>query len=205
MTAGQRTRRGGPTTGRPAVLLLVVLLAAGVPTVTTAASAQTPDADQTVRVEVENLTGTLGIEVASPVDFGVVAAGSTSSEATFGMVITNVGATGWDVTVTATDMLSVETVCEGDICTDVPDGYATIAKSNIHVRGGEPATHPDAVTTSAGTLGETPLTIMTGTAAAWGTFAVDTPSPAVWLDIPSDTPSANYVTTLTYTIMGATS
>jgi hypothetical protein len=205
MTPGQRTRRGGPTPGRPAALLLIALAVVGMPTMASVASAQTPEADQTVRVEVENLTGTLGIEVASPVDFGVVTAGSTSGEATFGMVVTNVGATGWDVTVTATDLLTVETVCEGDICTDVPDGYATIAKSNIHVRGGEPVTNPDSVTTSAGTLGETPLTIMTGTATAWGTFAVDTPSPAVWLDIPSESPSANYVTTLTYTIMGATS
>jgi len=136
----------------------------------------------------------------------------TAGPRPFGMEVTDTTMDGWMVSVTSADLQSFYMECDDYGCWRQfpPEGEgAVIAAGTIHVRGGawwwDDPNMDNPTTFTEGTLSGTPLTIMTGPSVAWGSFSVDEPQPAVWLDVPANTPAGHYLTTLTYTITGVVS
>ena len=169
-------------------------------------------ADQDVDVQVFP-ANTLAIEVQDQLGFAMVP-GQTNVQP-FWMQVTNTTSGAWQVTVDGNDLQSYDwTDCDEWGCdTRIPtDPLNTIPKSNVAVTGGDscwfgecdPAADP-VVTAYAAALSEVgPVLIMEGTAEAWGSFGFGPPpyEPTIGLTIPADAVTAQYWTTLTYTIMG---
>lgn len=165
------------------------------------------DDDQTVGVTVRT-PGLLAIDVDSEVALGVGAPGSSTAEVAFQIGIVNDTDEGWEVYVAATDFESVTRECDeaGENCTQTPtDPVHRIDVGNLHIRGGVGS---DMAAASVMTAGDghfesagASFRLLAGSHAAAGTFVVDDPQTAMWLDVPSSTPDGEYSATLTYTIM----
>ncbi len=161
-------------------------------------------ADQEVDVSVIP-ADTLSIDVEPSIGYAQVVPGGSTTEAPFGMNITNTTANGWQVSVVGTDLHSYnwencdETGCYNRLPTD--PSY-TIPASSIYVKGGGVSWMEAGVITSyEGVLGGTePLLLMVATADAFGSFGIDNPNPTVQVNVPSDAAVADYWATLTYTV-----
>jgi hypothetical protein len=163
-------------------------------------------ADQDVDVQVLP-ADTLAISVDEGVGFGIEV-GATATQG-FGMQVTNTTDLGWIVSVTGNDLQSYmwencdETGCDGRILTG-----NTIDRSNVVVTGGDltwgegdPASDPT-ITAFSAPIGADPVTLMIGTAEAYGQLGFYGPDqqPTVEVTVPAGTPIDQYFTTLTYTI-----
>jgi hypothetical protein len=163
-------------------------------------------ADQDVDVQVLPANA-LGISVQEGLGFAIVIGESATQP--FGMGITNTTGGGWIVTVDGPDLQSYTWgQCDETGCYDRILTGNTIPKSNVVVTGGDASwSEDDAATDSTITpysvaLGDNPVTIMEGTADAWGMFGFGPPhDPTVQVTIPAGSAYDQYYTTLTYTIM----
>jgi hypothetical protein len=158
-------------------------------------------ADQDVDVQVVP-SDTLAVWVQEGIGFQIEV-GQVQSQP-FGMEVTNTTDAGWVVSVDGTDLQSYEWEnCDPWGCSNRILTGNTIDRSNVVVTGGDnfgddPGTDPT-ITTGSGALG--PVTIMTGTASAYGRFGFGPPyEPTVQLTLPAGTAIDQYFTTLTYTI-----
>lgn len=186
---------------RTRVIALGVLMVLAIPAAATAA-------DQTVEVTVLP-ADTLSISVEQEFGLGVIVPGQTSGLYEFGMEITNTTSTGWQVTVSGTDLQSFFWDCDewGENCTrQSTDPSYTIDASAFYVRGGDQNNWGDdtAIAPYEGSLAAagSPFTLMEGTSVAYGRFSLDEQRPGVALNIPVGAEYADYYGILTYTITG---
>lgn len=194
--------------GRARAIALGVLVVLAIPTAATAA-------EQTVEVTVLP-ADTLSISVEEEVGLGVIVPGQETGLYEFGMEITNTTGSGWEVTVTGTDLTSFSWDCDefGENCTRQPtDPLYTIGASAFYVRGGDQNNWEGgdtAIVAYDGYLAAagSPFTLMEGTSIASGRFGLDEQRPGVALNIPSTVGEtepgefADYYGILTYTITG---
>lgn len=201
----RKTHRGIGLLAVMALLLLPV-----------AASAAEQEVDLQVLPE-----DTLSIDVESGIYLDPVVPGTSTGLAEFWMNITNTTAGGWDVDVSATDLLAYEGMeCDdyGENCVrNLTPSVANIDASHIFVRGGDQDNWgdpdgPGAITPHEGYLTGAGVSfdLMEGTSVASGSFGLDHQRPGVQVDVPAEVGSVdlneytNYYTTLTYTITGST-
>lgn len=189
---------------------LVVLLVIPVFTAATASAQDT--ATQYVLVGVWE-PGMLTIDVEQQTNVGASIPGNTVGNWFWmGVLNTTAPASGWEVTVTGTDLTEGWINCDewGNNCwiDDDPGVEATIPKTNIYVMGGNwqwwDGENPNPISNYGGYLSESPLQIMTGTEVAWGGLGFDNPNPEIRIDLPSDATTTFYVGQLTYTIQAWT-
>lgn len=178
---------------------LVVLAAMILLLIPIAASA----ADQTVEVSVLP-EDTLSIDVESEAFFGGVLPGESTELYEFWMGITNTKSSGWQVTVSATDLQAYHWEDDGGGGQVRVHDAGLIDASAIHVRGGDQDNWGDegAITAYEDNLtaADTPFQLMDGTSVAYGSFGLDDQRPAVRIDVPGGTTYGDYYSTLTYTI-----
>lgn len=150
--------------------------------------------DQELKVSVLP-ADTLSISVVPSIDFGTLVVGETGHvDVEMGIVNTTAG--GWVVTVSGDDMTSAGSA-------------SSIDRDNLAITGGDTDLwgDPSAVQSYSGSIGEagSPLTIVAGTAAAYGEISLDSPKGRLDLTIPDGTePLQQYRTVLVYTITAAT-
>jgi hypothetical protein len=149
--------------------------------------------DQEVKVRAMP-ADTLAITVDQSIDFGMLEVGETG-HVDIEMTILNTTAGGWEVTVSGGDL------------TSAGSAYS-IDKANLVVTGGDTDRwgDPSAVQAFTGSPGdaEHPLTVVLGTATAYGELSLDSPKTRLELAIPGETePLLEYRTVLVYTITAA--
>lgn len=166
-------------------------------------------AEQTIDVRVLP-ADTLAIDVQHEVHILAVT-GEFTDHIEYDMNITNTTGEGWEVTLEGTDFTSYEWECDawGDNCVRSPtDPVYTIDVIALYATGGDADQwgDPGAVTVHGSNIwtAGTPIPLLSGTGAAYGSFDIDDPRPWLSFETPGTAVPASYYATLTYTIMAQT-
>lgn len=169
------------------------LLATSVAVLLLTPSATAYGEDQELKVRVLP-ADTLAITVDATVDFGTLEVGETG-HVDIAISVINTTSSAWQVTVSGDDLTSAGSAF-------------SIDRANLVVHGGDADLwgDPNVVDSLSGPLGDagSPLTIVQGTADAYGEIKLDSPQARIDLTIPAGTePLQQYRTVLVYTITAA--